>query len=56
MGCFRERSWPCFIVGLIGSVGLRGTPKVGRGASSLSSLAGASSLSSLTLWVFLGQK
>ena len=34
-------------------MGFQGTSKVGRSASSLSSLAGASSLSSLTAQVFL---
>ena len=33
---------------LVGLVGLRGTFRVGKGASSLSGLAGTSSLSSLT--------
>jgi len=48
-GCFRGCPWPRFTVGLVGLVGLRGTSRVGRGASSLSSSAGASSLSGSTL-------
>jgi hypothetical protein len=47
MGCFWGRPQPRFMVGLAGLVRLRGTSRVGGGASSLSSLAGASSLSGL---------
>ena len=68
--CFRGRPRPRFTAGLAGLVSSyrtskvgrgtskvgRGTSKVGRGASSSSSLAGASSLSSLVLRVFLNQK
>ena len=53
------------MAGLVGLVGLRGTSRVGKGASSLSNLVGTSSLSSLMgassssgliSLVFLGQK
>jgi len=37
------------MVGLVGLVSLRGTSRVGKGASSLSGPAGAPSLSGLTL-------
>ena len=49
IGCFRGRPRPRFTAGLVGLVGLRGTSGVGRGASYLSSSAGASNSSSLTL-------
>jgi hypothetical protein len=49
IGCFWGYSRPRFTVGLAGLVSLWGTSRVGKGASSLSSLVGASSLSSLTL-------
>ena len=47
-GCFQGHPWPRFTVGLASLVSLRGTSRVGRGASSLSNSASASSLSSLT--------
>ena len=52
IGFLWGRPWPHFTVGLAGLVGFWGTSGVGRGASSLFSLsssAGASSLSSLIL-------
>ena len=62
-GCFRGRPRPRFTAGSAGSVSLRGTFGVGKSAFSLSSSAGASSLSgltvasglfSLTSWLSLG--
>ena len=56
IGFFRGRPQLRFTAGLAGLVSLRGTSRVGKGASSLSSLAGASNSSSLTSQVFLGRK
>jgi len=63
IGFLRGRPRLRFTAGLVGLVGFWGTSRVGKGAfslfnsavaSGLSGLAVASSLSSLTLWVFLG--
>ena len=56
IGCFQGRPRLRFTVGLVGLVGSQRTSKVGRGASISSSSVVASSLSSLTLQVFLGRK
>jgi len=49
IGCFWGRPQLRFMVGIVGLVGFWRTSRVGKGASSLSSLAVASGLSSLVV-------